>query len=93
MREGFRARVLASSNVAGRGTVAIVEVRAGSINPGGQVTIGERAEQAEVTAVEVFAQDEEDKAEGALPQLGLLLVGIDRSDVPRGCELTAEEPG
>jgi len=49
--------------------------------------------RAEVTAVEVFAQDEEDKARGALPQLGLMLTGIDRSDVPWRCELTTEEAG
>jgi translation elongation factor EF-Tu-like GTPase len=89
----FRARVLASSDVAGRGTVAIVEVRAGTIRTGRRVAIGELRRPAEVTAVEVFAQDEEERAEGALPQLGLLLAGIDRSIVPRGCELITEEVG
>ena len=88
MTKVFKARVLASSDVAGRGTVAIVEVASGGISTGHSVSIGERQVRAEVTAVEVFAQDEEDRAEGALPQLGLLLTGIDRSDVPRGCELT-----
>jgi len=82
---------MASSNVEGRGTVAIVEVGAGSVSTGGTVSISGTQLRAEVTAVEVFAQDEEDKAEGALPQLGLLLTGIDRSDVPRGCELTTED--
>ncbi|GAC1331013.1 MAG: hypothetical protein NVSMB17_08750 [Candidatus Dormibacteria bacterium] len=88
----FEARVLASSNVPGRGTVAIVEVRAGGIDTGARLSIGDGPVAAEVTAVEVFAQDEEDKAEGALPQLGLLLTGVDKTDVPRGCVVTMEGP-
>ena len=91
MATAFRGRVLASSNVEGRGTVAIVEIVAGAVSIGGRVAISGTELRAEVTAVEVFAQDEEDKAEGAPPQLGLLLTGIDRSDVPRGSELTTEE--
>jgi len=86
----FEARVLASSNVEGRGTVAIVEVRSGAVETGARLRIGEGVVDAGVAAVEVFAQDEEDKAEGALPQLGLLLTGIDRTDVPKGCVVIRE---
>ncbi|MFN2464610.1 MAG: hypothetical protein ABR573_12005 [Candidatus Dormibacteria bacterium] len=90
MAKLFRARVLASSNVEGRGTVAIVEVQSGRIDIGARVVVGDVGLTAAVTAVEVFAQDEEDRAEGALPQVGLLLTGVDRGDLPKGCPVTKE---
>ena len=71
----------------------MVEVRSGKVETGDSVMIAGpgQSRTAAVTAVEVFAQDEEDKAEGALPQLGLLLAGVDRADLPRGCVLSSEE--
>ena len=93
MARSFRAAVLASSDVPGRGTVAVVEVRAGKVRTGDYVMIAGLANPrtAAVSAVEAFAQDEEDRAEGALPQVGLLLTGVDKSDLPRGIELSGEE--
>lgn len=84
--------MLASSNVPGRGTVAVVEVRSGKVRTGDQVMIAGPAQTrtAAVTAVEIFAQDEEDRAEGALPQVGLLLTGVDKQDLPRGAVVTNE---
>ena len=85
--------MLASSDVPGRGTVAVVEVRAGKVIAGDNVMIAGAAtpRTAAVSAVEVFAQDEEDRAEGALPQVGLLLTGVEKSDLPRGAVLSGEE--
>ena len=38
-----------------------------------------------------FGQEEEDMAAGTLPQLGLLLTGVDKLDLPRGAELRGQE--
>ncbi|MEA2683175.1 MAG: hypothetical protein QOK05_1503 [Chloroflexota bacterium] len=92
MTAGFSATVQASSNVAGRGTVAIVEVHSGTVHVGGHVVIEGRAGQAaEVLAVEVFAADEPEDDEPVVQQLGLLLSGIDKADVPRGSGVTASD--
>ena len=87
--------MLASSYVPGRGTVAVVEVHSGKVRTGDNLMIAGATDrrEAEVAAVEVFAQDEEDRSEGALPQLGLLLTGVDRSDLRRGVELTGQQGG
>lgn len=85
MADAFRALVQASSDVPGRGTVAVVLVEAGAIQVGDFVDVP-AGTRAEVIAIEVFAQDEEDQ--GGPAQLGLLLTGVDRSAVPRGARLT-----
>lgn len=92
MAGAFRAAVLASSNVPGRGTVAVVEVRSGKVKTGDNLMIAGETDPrgAAVAAVEVFAQEDEDTAEGALPQLGLLLTGVDKLDLPRGAELRGQ---
>ena len=81
----FHATVLASSDVPGRGTVVVVEVGAGAVAIGATVVVA--GAQASVTAVEAFAQDEEEIAEGVLPRVGLLLDGVLAADVPRGTQL------
>ena len=83
----FRATVQASSDVAGRGTVAVVLVRDGMVAVGDRLACAGGSALAEVTAVEVFAADPED--EPGPPQLGLLLSGLTRADLPCGCELQA----
>lgn len=73
--------------------MAVVEVRSGTVRTGDDVMVAAdpTPRAAAVTAVEVFTQDEEDRVEGALPQLGLLLTGVDKSDLPRGVELSGQE--
>jgi len=86
MTDRFRAKVLASSEVAGRGTVVIVEVGAGDVAVGSALGVG--GLPASVAAVEPFAQDEEEIAEGLPRRLGLLLTGVALADVARGTEVT-----
>ncbi len=83
----FKARVQASSEVAGRGTVVIVAVESGAVKVGDTIQVPERpGVGGEVTGVEVFAADPEATTDPVL-QLGLLLEGIGKADLVPGSGL------
>jgi translation elongation factor EF-Tu-like GTPase len=94
----FRATVQASSEVAGRGTVAVVAVEAGELKVGDRVhVLGVPDTVADVIGVEVFAADDPEEVANPVQQLGLLLTGVGKEDLPRASVLefhpAAEAPG
>jgi translation elongation factor EF-Tu-like GTPase len=85
--------VQASSEVAGRGTVVVVAVDAGELNAGDRVHLaGDLKRVADVVNVEIFAADDPEEVEDPVRQLGLLLTGLAKDDLPRGSVLELHPP-
>ncbi len=73
-------------NITGRGTVVTGHVLKGSLKVGEEVTIAETGQTTVVTGIEMFRKMLDEVKEGE--NAGLLLSGVDRSDVERGYTLT-----